>query len=332
MRNSTRASPADCLIGSRHGRAGRRAGAPARGRPTPWPSACCNSSTSPQQPPDKRDVADARAPISTKSTAISTPPTRRAQASRCSQCGVPFCSGALPAREQHPRLAEADRRGPAGGSLRSQPPPPTTSPKSAAASARRTGCAKATASSRRASRASPSARSSASSPTPPSSAAGCKPVPRRARTAQSVGIVGAGPGGLAAAEQLRRRGYQVHVYDRHDRVGGLLIYGIPGFKLEKDDRAAPPAICWRRPASSSTSNTEIGRDVTLRRTARAPRRGADRHRRLQGARHRRPRRRACPASCRRSTTSSPPTARASATPCRTSTSGVLNAAGQATSW
>ncbi len=49
----------------------------------------------------------------------------------------------------------------------------------------------------------------------------------------SVGIVGAGPAGLAAAEQLRAKGYQVHVYDRHDRAGGLLIYGIPNFKLEK---------------------------------------------------------------------------------------------------
>jgi glutamate synthase (NADPH/NADH) small chain len=50
----------------------------------------------------------------------------------------------------------------------------------------------------------------------------------------SVGIVGAGPAGLAAAEALRGRGYQVTVYDRHDRVGGLLVYGIPGFKLEKE--------------------------------------------------------------------------------------------------
>jgi glutamate synthase (NADPH/NADH) small chain len=50
---------------------------------------------------------------------------------------------------------------------------------------------------------------------------------------QSVGIIGAGPAGLAAAELLRRRGYAVHVYDRHDRVGGLLVYGIPNFKLEK---------------------------------------------------------------------------------------------------
>jgi glutamate synthase (NADPH/NADH) small chain len=51
---------------------------------------------------------------------------------------------------------------------------------------------------------------------------------------QSVGIVGAGPAGLAAAERLRELGYAVTVYDRHDRPGGLLIYGIPGFKLEKE--------------------------------------------------------------------------------------------------
>ena len=60
-----------------------------------------------------------------------------------------------------------------------------------------------------------------------------RPVRPLRELAQSVGIVGAGPAGLACAEQLRRQGYQVHVYDRYDRVGGLLIYGIPGFKLEK---------------------------------------------------------------------------------------------------
>ncbi len=49
----------------------------------------------------------------------------------------------------------------------------------------------------------------------------------------SVGIIGAGPAGLAAAEQLRSFGYQISVYDRYDRAGGLLIYGIPNFKLEK---------------------------------------------------------------------------------------------------
>ena len=57
-------------------------------------------------------------------------------------------------------------------------------------------------------------------------------VPGSAR-GQSVGVIGAGPAGLTAAEYLRGHGYDVHVYDRYDRAGGLLTYGIPGFKLEK---------------------------------------------------------------------------------------------------
>ena len=58
-------------------------------------------------------------------------------------------------------------------------------------------------------------------------------TPAQERT-ESIGIIGAGPGGLAAADVLRRAGLQVTVYDRYDRAGGLLTYGIPGFKLEKD--------------------------------------------------------------------------------------------------
>ena len=61
-----------------------------------------------------------------------------------------------------------------------------------------------------------------------------KPILPSREKEQSVGIIGAGPGGLAAAEELRKLGYQVTVYDRYDRIGGLLIYGIPNFKLEKD--------------------------------------------------------------------------------------------------
>ena len=60
-----------------------------------------------------------------------------------------------------------------------------------------------------------------------------KPRLPRKEIGLSVGIIGAGPAGLAAAEQLRAKGYEIHVYDRYDRVGGLLVYGIPGFKLEK---------------------------------------------------------------------------------------------------
>jgi glutamate synthase (NADPH/NADH) small chain len=61
-----------------------------------------------------------------------------------------------------------------------------------------------------------------------------KPIRPHAERTESVGIIGAGPGGLAAADMLRRQGIQVTVYDRYDRGGGLMTYGIPGFKLEKD--------------------------------------------------------------------------------------------------
>lgn len=79
---------------------------------------------------------------------------------------------------------------------------------------------------------------------------------------QSIGVIGAGPAGLAAAEYLRADGYDVHVYDRHDRAGGLLTYGIPGFKLEKPvvmrrvDRLREGGIVFHE-------GFEIGRDATL---------------------------------------------------------------------
>jgi len=61
-----------------------------------------------------------------------------------------------------------------------------------------------------------------------------KPVTNVVESGQSIAIIGAGPAGLAAADMLRRKGHEVHIYDRYDRVGGLMIYGIPNFKLEKD--------------------------------------------------------------------------------------------------
>jgi len=79
---------------------------------------------------------------------------------------------------------------------------------------------------------------------------------------QSVGIIGAGPAGLAAAEQLRKLGYQITVYDRYDRAGGLLIYGIPNFKLEK-------FVVERRTKLLEEGgikfihNFEVGKDTTL---------------------------------------------------------------------
>ena len=68
---------------------------------------------------------------------------------------------------------------------------------------------------------------------------------------QSVGIVGAGPGGLAAAEMLRAKGYQVHVYDRYDRVGGLMIYGIPASSWRRR-LSCGAGGCWRKGGSNST--------------------------------------------------------------------------------
>lgn len=87
-------------------------------------------------------------------------------------------------------------------------------------------------------------------------------VPLADRGRQSVGIIGAGPAGLTAAEMLRIKGYAVHVYDRHDRPGGLLTYGIPGFKLEKEvvlrrtDRLAAGGIEFHQ-------SFEVGSDASF---------------------------------------------------------------------
>src|SRR5262247_181198 len=89
-----------------------------------------------------------------------------------------------------------------------------------------------------------------------------KPIrPARERD-ESIGIVGAGPAGLAAAEFLRRKGYRVTVYDRYDRVGGLLVYGIPNFKLEKDVVQQRERLL-RDSKVKVVLDCEIGRDVSL---------------------------------------------------------------------
>ncbi|MFO1017969.1 MAG: NAD(P)-dependent oxidoreductase [Hyphomonadaceae bacterium] len=88
------------------------------------------------------------------------------------------------------------------------------------------------------------------------------PIRPRAERQESIGIVGAGPAGLAAAERMRQRGYQVTVYDRHDRVGGLLIYGIPNFKLEKEvvERRTKRLVDG---GVKFVLNCNVGADVTL---------------------------------------------------------------------
>ena len=89
-----------------------------------------------------------------------------------------------------------------------------------------------------------------------------RPIAPRRERPESVGIVGAGPAGLAAAEQLRRKGYQVTVYDRYDRVGGLLIYGIPNFKLDKEIVRRRETLL-RESKVTFVLDCEVGRDVTL---------------------------------------------------------------------
>jgi glutamate synthase (NADPH/NADH) small chain len=89
-----------------------------------------------------------------------------------------------------------------------------------------------------------------------------QPIRPAAERGESVGIIGAGPAGLAAADRLRRAGVQVTVYDRYDRAGGLMTYGIPGFKLEKP-------VVMRRIAQLEAAgvqfvlNCEVGRDITF---------------------------------------------------------------------
>ncbi|MDC0737799.1 NAD(P)-dependent oxidoreductase [Cognatishimia sp. SS12] len=89
-----------------------------------------------------------------------------------------------------------------------------------------------------------------------------KPAAPTVERSESVGIIGAGPGGLAAADMLRRAGVQVTVYDRYDRSGGLLTYGIPGFKLEKDivmrrhDQLVAGGVTFKL-------NTEVGKDISF---------------------------------------------------------------------
>ena len=89
-----------------------------------------------------------------------------------------------------------------------------------------------------------------------------KPIEVKFEKDQSVGIIGAGPAGLAAAEQLRKDGYKITVYDRYDRAGGLLIYGIPNFKLEKHVVERRTKLL-KDGGIKFVQNFEVGKDASL---------------------------------------------------------------------
>jgi len=89
-----------------------------------------------------------------------------------------------------------------------------------------------------------------------------KPLRVKKESKQSVGIIGAGPAGLACAEELRKSGYQVTIYDRYDRPGGLLIYGIPNFKLEKFVVERRTNLL-KESGIKFVQNFEVGKDKTL---------------------------------------------------------------------
>ncbi len=89
-----------------------------------------------------------------------------------------------------------------------------------------------------------------------------KPIKITTEKKQSVGIIGAGPAGLACAEELRKLGYKITIYDRYDRSGGLLIYGIPNFKLEKSVVERRTNIL-RQGGINFKQNIEIGKDLSF---------------------------------------------------------------------
>ena len=89
-----------------------------------------------------------------------------------------------------------------------------------------------------------------------------KPFKVKRELKQSIGIIGAGPAGMACAEELRKSGYQVTIYDRYDRPGGLLIYGIPNFKLEKFVVERRTKLL-KETGIKFVQNFEVGKDKTL---------------------------------------------------------------------
>ena len=215
----------------------------------------------PQQMPDKRDSAERRADF--REIYARFDPSRAAvQASRCSQCGIPFCQQHCPLQNNIPdwlmltaegRLEEAYEVASATN----------TFPEVCGRICPQDRLCEGNCVIERAGHGTVTIGTVESYITETAWENGwVRPVVPVAERSESVGIVGAGPGGLAAAERLRRLGYRVTIYDRYDRVGGLMMYGIPNFKLDK-------SIVERRTrwlidsAVAFELNFEVGRDATL---------------------------------------------------------------------
>ena len=88
-----------------------------------------------------------------------------------------------------------------------------------------------------------------------------KPRLIKSRSGKKVAVVGSGPAGLAAADELNQMGHSVQVYERSDRIGGLLMYGIPNMKLGKDvvDRRVD---LLKQEGVEFTTNTDVGKDIS----------------------------------------------------------------------
>jgi glutamate synthase (NADPH) small chain len=212
--------------------------------------------------PEKRAVAARRHDFDEIYGAFSADAVR-AQASRCSQCGVPFCQQGCPLQNNIPdwlklaaegRMEEAWRVSSATNNM----------PEICGRICPQDRLCEGICTVEQSGHGTVTIGAVEKQITDAAWAAGwVVPVKPLAEKDQSAGIIGAGPAGLAAAEQLRRKGYQVTVYDAYDRGGGLLMYGIPGFKLEKPvvqrriDHLAASGVRFK-------FNTRIGVDVTLK--------------------------------------------------------------------